>query len=429
VASTSPITIDDFLGTNTLASAIGLAYDRWDDQREQWKQQVSELRDYIFATDTRSTSNSTNGWQNSTTLPKLTQLRDVLHAQYMAALFPSEDWLAWVADDPASDTAEKRQAITQYMRHKIRTSGFMTTFSQLLYDLIDTGNMIGRVDFLDDKVAADSGAIRKYRGPVLNRLSTHDVVFNPTVSKFDKSPTITRTVSTFAELLAQAEDDPTSGYDEEQLKNWLEGRRNLSEVSPADVKKWRGYRVDGFGDMTEYFRSQYVEVLELEGDWYDPDAMVLHRNKVITVLDRTWVVRNQYREEWVKKSVFHNGWRLRPDNLWAMGPLDNLVGMQYRVDHIENAKADAIDQFIIPKVKIRGVVEDFDDKPGEGSGRHSHPGEQDEVRGIAARQQQPAPVPAEGCISRGKLPRAYAQRLLFPRSPEVRLCGDPPDRR
>jgi hypothetical protein len=26
-----------------------------------------------------------------------------------------------------------------------------------------------------------------------------------------------------------------------------------------------------------------------------------------------------------------------------MGPLDNLVGLQYRIDHLENAKADALD--------------------------------------------------------------------------------------
>jgi hypothetical protein len=47
-----------------------------------------------------------------------------------------------------------------------------------------------------------------------------------------------------------------------------------------------------------------------------------------------------------------------------MGPLDNLVGMQYRIDHLENLKADVFDQIAYPVMKIRGDVEDFDFAPG-----------------------------------------------------------------
>ena len=46
-----------------------------------------------------------------------------------------------------------------------------------------------------------------------------------------------------------------------------------------------------------------------------------------------------------------------------MGPLDNLVGMQYRIDHLENLKADVFDQIAYPIIKIRGDVEDFDFEP------------------------------------------------------------------
>src|SRR3546814_6463709 len=42
-----------------------------------------------------------------------------------------------------------------------------------------------------------------------------------------------------------------------------------------------------------------------------------------------------------------------------MGPLDDLVGMQYRIDHLENAKADAFDLMIQPPLKIVGDVEEF----------------------------------------------------------------------
>ena len=65
-----------------------------------------------------------------------------------------------------------------------------------------------------------------------------------------------------------------------------------------------------------------------------------------------------------RKLKIHCGWRLRPDNLMAMGPLDNLVGMQYRIDHLENMKADAADMVLFPMLKISGWVEDFDIGPG-----------------------------------------------------------------
>jgi hypothetical protein len=47
-----------------------------------------------------------------------------------------------------------------------------------------------------------------------------------------------------------------------------------------------------------------------------------------------------------------------------MGPLDNLVGMQYRIDHLENLKADVFDQIAYPVLKIKGDVEDFEFEPG-----------------------------------------------------------------
>jgi hypothetical protein len=48
-----------------------------------------------------------------------------------------------------------------------------------------------------------------------------------------------------------------------------------------------------------------------------------------------------------------------------MGPLDNLVGMQYRIDHLENLKADVFDMIAHPPLKIRGDVEDFTWGPNE----------------------------------------------------------------
>ena len=48
-----------------------------------------------------------------------------------------------------------------------------------------------------------------------------------------------------------------------------------------------------------------------------------------------------------------------------MGPLDNLVGLQYRLDHLENLKADALDLTIHPPKVIVGDVDPFTWGPGE----------------------------------------------------------------
>ena len=123
-----------------LASAISLKYDEWQILRQNWLDEKRELRNYLFATDTRSTSNSQLPWKNSTTVPKLTQIRDNLHANYLAALFPNADWLEWEGDSKESQIAEKSEAIENYMKTKHRQSNAESVFSRLLLDYIDYGN-------------------------------------------------------------------------------------------------------------------------------------------------------------------------------------------------------------------------------------------------------------------------------------------------
>src|SRR6056300_206475 len=110
------------LNDDLLASKISDFWVRWNDARNVWRENTQELRQYLFATDTRSTSNSKLPWKNSTVTPKLTQLRDNLHANYMAALFPSENWFTWESNDKDVDLMAKRYAITSYMKQKLKAS-------------------------------------------------------------------------------------------------------------------------------------------------------------------------------------------------------------------------------------------------------------------------------------------------------------------
>jgi len=84
------------------------------------------------------------------------------------------------------------------------------------------------------------------------------------------------------------------------------------------------------------------------------------------VIDRMFVARKEPFKSWLGHApIYHVGWRTRPDNLRSMGPLDNLVGMQYRIYHLENLKSDAMDLAILPPLVISGDVEAFTYGPGE----------------------------------------------------------------
>lgn len=357
--------LDAILQPDTLAHQIAREYDEWNTLRNGWLEEKRELQNYIFATDTRTTSNSTLPWKNSTTLPKLTQIRDNLHANYMAALFPNSDWLVFETD--REEDQEKAKVVAEYMKHKLRDSDFEVTVSRLIYDYIDTGNVFASSKFVTDTYEDEEGnRTTAYAGPRAVRISPYDIVFNPVASTFEKTPKIIRQIYSVGELQRLSEENPDYAFFKDYMPQMLEYRRAVATTSKNDRLKGTVMVADGFSDIHHYYGSQYVEVLEFHGDIYDAYENKLHTNRIITVVDRNRVVRNIVNPSWTGKSrIKHGGWRLRPDNLYAMGPLDNLVGMQYRIDHLENLRADAFDMIAYPMVKVVGVVDDFEFRPNE----------------------------------------------------------------
>ena len=68
--------IQGLIAQENIAKELAGLYNQWWIQRNSKEAEWRELRNYLFATDTTSTSNSTLPWKNKTTLPKLTQIRD-----------------------------------------------------------------------------------------------------------------------------------------------------------------------------------------------------------------------------------------------------------------------------------------------------------------------------------------------------------------
>lgn len=367
-AKRSVAEVCQILDKHKLADQITNMWVNANTARRPWLDQKQELRDYIFATDTTTTSNATLPWKNKTTLPKLCQIRDNLHANYLSALFPNDQWMKWEGHTQEAVVQDKRRAIESYMENKVRMSNMATTVSQLLYDYIDYGNCFFDTVFVNESSVdeATGERIPGYIGPKLVRISPLDIVFDSVAASFYDSWKIVRSLKTLGELAEEAETHPEMGYNKEILDKSYKLRGNAYGFTAEDLDKAMAFEMDGFGPYSQYIQSNYVEILEFEGSIFDLDTMQLHRNQVITVVDRCWVVRQEKIPSWLgKSSKGHVGWRLRPDNAYAMGPLDNLVGMQYRIDHLENLKADAQDLSVMPPTFISGQVEDFTWQPGE----------------------------------------------------------------
>ena len=362
-----PLAIDNILTPDQLAVGISERHMSWSTGRAPREQIWRETLEYVFATDTTMTTNSKLPWSNKTTLPKLCQIRDNLHSNYMTTMFPRKKWLMWEGDTEADETKKKTDAIEWYMRWVVDRNHFYNTVSRLVYDFIDYGNCFATVEWVDETSISEGGEKVGYVGPGLVRISPLDIVFDPTATSFERAPKIVRSIVSLGDVKEMLELSTTDEQDREaatQLYNYLKNiRTEASSTRPpssgTDVRD-RVYEISGYGSFRDYLCSDDVEVLTFYGDLYDSEKDELLKNYVIKVVDRHKIIYKAPNTSiFGYAPIFHAGWRLNQDNLWAHSPLENLVGMQYRIDHLENMKADCFDLIAYPPLKVKGYVEDF----------------------------------------------------------------------
>lgn len=355
--------IRNYIVEDQLGCAIARKYIEWLSLAQQKRAAWQELRKYLFATDTTQTTNSKLPWKNKTTVPKLTQIRDNLFAQYMAVTFPKRKSLDWLSSR-SEDGMAKKESILAYMYWASTQPGFKPEIAKCVLDYIDYGNAFACVEWMDQSFERDDKIQSGFIGPTPRRISPLDIVFNPTAPSFIESPKIIRSLISMGELKKKLEKLSTDENHQEynDLFNYLVGYRQQILQSPGELSIQDSYySMDGFSNFRQYLEGDYVEVLTFYGDMYDYEKKELLENHVIMVVDRHKVISKKPNPSYFGyPPIFHVGWRTRQDNLWAMGPLDNLVGMQYRLDHVENLKADVFDLIAFPVLKIKGYVNDFE---------------------------------------------------------------------
>jgi len=361
--------LEDVLQADQLAVRITEKWLEWDQLRQTWKNDKEEVRRYVYATDTTQTANSQLPWKNKTTVPKLCQIMDNLYANYSATLFPKRKWLIWEANEIDSSSVAKRDAITNYMSWVIAQPSFKHEMDKIVLDYIQYGNCFSTVEWVDQRVEQPNKTQIGYIGPAVRRISPLDIVMNPTAENFESSPKIIRSIVSLGELkeLLQRMTNDENREDYEELWKYLKEIRNNAQSYVGDWQQRDAlYSMDGFTSFRDYLNSDLAEVLTFYGDMYDRDNDTFLKNHVITVVDRHKLIGKKPNPSFFSQPpIFHSAWRKKQDNLWGMGPLDNLVGMQYRMDHVENMKADIFDLVTYPVQKVKGFVEDYTWQPGE----------------------------------------------------------------
>ena len=361
--------LENVISPDLLATRLTEKWMEWDTLRNAWKVDKEEIRRYIYATDTSGTSNVTNPWKNRTTIPKLCQIRDNLYSNYTATLFPKRKWLVWDAYDANANQVAKRDAIVNYMSWCIDQPNFKHEIDKIILDYIDFGNAFATVEWVDNRVQQPDKTQAGFIGPAIRRINPLDLVMNPTAEDFMSSPKFVRSLISLGELKdllgRMSNDENRAEY--EELYDYLNKVRYHARTFEGDwSQRDRLYAMDGFSSFRAYLMSDYCEVLTYYGDWHDHYTGEFQKNRVITVVDRHKIIGNKPNPSYFgKPPIYHVPWRKRQDNLWGMGPLDNLVGMQYRVDHLENLGADIWDFAAFPVQKVKGFVEDFVWQPGE----------------------------------------------------------------
>lgn len=358
VKLTTPFQVDE------AASRIAEMWTQYNNARRLALDLGKEAREYVFATDIDNTSANILPHKNRTHQPKLTQISDNLQSQYFEASLGSSKFFVYKSEDPKKAKAARK--VEAWVRTKLEQRKFReTTGRALIADYVNYGNCFARVDFVVEK--DDNGEVI-YKGPDILRVSPMDMVFNNQSVSFQKAAKVQRTYIHISDVAELTEKHPDAGFDEAAIKDAMSSRSIEYVEDWVETIKQQGIAVDGFTDYNEYLRSGMVELLIYRGDHYNPVTNEHKKNRIIYVIDRAHIIRNEPNDVGGPfDGMHHAGWRLRNDNLWAQGPLDNIIGMQYRVDHLENLKADIFDHYVHPQIVLTGDdIQEPDDptKPG-----------------------------------------------------------------
>lgn len=361
--NTEVMTVLAALTPETMADEITNMWNRFKNARTSWEEEMVELRAYVFATSTNTTENSINNFHNSTTIPKLSQIATNLRANYNAHLFSNPNWAQFQAFDQVDDALEQRNVVEAYVRTKIERKNYEGTLAQIVDDWI-LGGCFAQQRYVTEKgVDGNGNETIVYQGPVLERLSPEDIAFDVTASSFRRASKVIRRIYTFGDIARLVNDDAHSAFTQEMLEGIRTTRASVRAsgiINTPEGVNWKEQALskDGFGSMLDYVQADLVEVHEFYGDMYSMETGEFLENHKITIIDRRLEIeRKPMGTANSSQYIYYATPETRPDNLMGISPLARLVGMQYKLDKLENMRADIFDRIANPVIVEQGDVE------------------------------------------------------------------------
>ena len=358
--------INHDIETDSLAENISNKWLVWQTARAPWEERYRKVLQYLYSTTTDTIyGQASNPWCSNVHIPKLTQLRDVLITYELESLFSLSDYFTFEGFTQDSNTLLNRNIIKNLLKNMLDEGGFKETIEKLVCDYIDAGNCFVTPVWESQEVEDSTGFKSIFwEGVKAVRINPLDITFDPTACDFKDSPKIIRTVMSLGELAVQAEKDPImkKGFDKA-----MKIRQDImTAMTNGDTIKGDEITIAGFGNWSAYVSSDVVELLTFYGTVYDVVKKELHKNKKIVIMDRRVLLTEEDMDDLNGYNfIFKGGYRDRKDILWAMSPLENLLGMQARIDFLENKRSDCYDATVNPVKLIKGNV-DMPDSLGPG---------------------------------------------------------------
>jgi hypothetical protein len=347
------------LDKDSEAVAIANKWQTWVEAKQSWENRYQETLQYLYATSTDeiySQAGTREDYASNTHIPKLTQIYDLLCTYYGEALFSLSDYIEWDAESSDTLSLVKRKKIKDFVKYMLDKGGFREKTLKLLQDYVAAGNPFVMPEWHQEyKVGANGQSSLVWEGAVARVIDPLDIVFDPTCKDFAHSPKIIRSVVSIGDLKLMSENKPEmkAAFDK-MIKN---RQKVMAAVTNGDTIKGDALSIAGFGTLSSYMCSDTCELLEFYGDLYDIETDTLKSKKKIIIMDRSVVLSeedmlpiNNY------NYIFKGGWRDRPNCLWSMSALENLLGMQYRIDFLENKRADCYDFVSNPQIVEKGDV-------------------------------------------------------------------------
>lgn len=353
------VTFRDYGDKSITAGDVASLFSEWDGLRETQLSLWEEIDRYVHSTDNSDFSDHFN---HSTFIPVVSEIHDDLQSIMYGTVFPHNDWLGWQPMDQGALDTEKRKKVLSYLKHIHTLNGLRETMRKVLDDYTRYGNCFVQVVYENRSQETESGeVIPDYSGPSLRRISPYDIVFNPTATSFENTPKIIRELKSIGGFMSWVQGLQARGVqvDEEAIERVRNPNRSSTGVATSVEHKNAQYIPAGMNSIESYYNSGYVEILWFYGSVYDKETQEVTPNRLITVVDGSCVL---FDVEQVSSRVFKGTWKPRPDNLWGQGALDNIIGINYMINHRENGKSESLDRMIYPDRLYAGEVEEIYDE-------------------------------------------------------------------